>query len=238
MRFYIGPDRRRGPAYGRSVDDELLERLSRLDSCALSDALDSFGMSGVVLGLAALSGCRRIAGRAVTVKLGPDDGRESKRHLGTAAVEAAGSDSIIVVDHDGRTDVAGWGGILSLAASGKGVRGAIIDGACRDIDEARALDFTLYARTGVPRTARGRIIELDWNVPVQLAGIEIAPGDLILGDGSGIVVLPASRAPELIARAESIADREALMAAAVRSGRPVSQVMAGDYEDMLKGQGA
>ena len=221
-----------------SVDDELLERLSRLDSCALSDALDSCAMTGVVLGLLALCGSRRIVGRAVTVKLGPDDGRETKRHLGTAAVEAAGSGSIIVVDHCGRLDVAGWGGILSLAASGKGVRGAVVDGACRDIDEARALDFTLYGRAGVPRTARGRVIELDWNVAVQIAGISIAPGDFILADSSGIVVLPAGRAVDLIVRAEAVIDKEALMAKAVRAGTPVSEVMAGNYENMLKGQKA
>jgi 4-hydroxy-4-methyl-2-oxoglutarate aldolase len=215
--------------------DDLLERLAKLDSCAVSDALDFAGISGVALGLTELTSRRRVVGKAVTVKLGPDDGRRSKRHLGTAAVEAAGQQSLIVVDHDGRTDVAGWGGILTVAAVRRGVAGVIIDGACRDIDEARALDFPVYGRVGVPRTARGHVIERDWNVPVCIAGIEVSPGDLVIADSSGIAFVPSARAPELIAIAETIARKEAEMADAVRAGTPVSQVMAGEYENMLKG---
>lgn len=168
------------------------------------------------------------------MKLGPDDGRASKRHLGTAAVEAAGEGSIIVIDHEGRADVAGWGGILTLAASRRGVAGVVIDGACRDIDEARALDFPVYGRVGVPRTARGRILEQDWDVPVHIAGVEVSPGDLVIADGSGIAFIPAGRAQELIAIAEAVAGKEAAMADAVRAGTPVSEVMAGNYENMLK----
>ena len=118
-------------------DDKLICRLLALDSCAVSDALDREKIRGVALGLAPLSTLRRIAGRAITVQLATDDGRERTRHLCTAAVEVAGPESIIVVAHRGRLDVAGWGGILSTAASVRGVAGVIVDGAVRDLDETR-----------------------------------------------------------------------------------------------------
>ena len=216
------------------TSNTLLERLARLDSCAVSDALDSLQMSNVLLGLSALSSQKKIAGTAVTVKLGENDGRASKRHLGTAAVEAGDANSVIVVQHEGRTNVAGWGGILSTAASKKGIAGVVIDGAARDVDQSRELDFPVYGRNPIPITARGRMIELDWNIPVTLCGVSIAPGDYILADGSGVVAIPAAQAEAVINTAEKIMHKEQLMEAAVKAGRPVSEVMGANYEDMLK----
>lgn len=216
------------------MNDKMIERLGCLDSCAVSDALDSQQISGVVFGLNQLAAKRRAVGRAITVKLGEDDGRKTKRHLGTAAVEAGDANSIIIVEHNGRTDVAGWGGILTLAASKRGIAAVIIDGASRDVDEARDLDFPIYGRAGVPRTARGRIIEHDWNVPVQISGVTVVPGDLVIADGSGVVVIPQDEAETIVKLAETIVRKEALMADAVRRGMPVSEVMGTNYEDMLK----
>jgi 4-hydroxy-4-methyl-2-oxoglutarate aldolase len=214
---------------------DLVARLAKLDTCAVSDALDSLDMSGVALGLAGLSSQRKIAGRAVTVTLGAADGRAAHRHLGTAAVEAGGPGTVIVVQHNGRTDVAGWGGVLSLGAKTKGVEGVVIDGACRDVDEAREFDFPVFARVGVPRTARGRVIEYAWNDPVSVCDVTVAPGDYVLADGSGVVFVPADRADAVIAIAEKIVRKERLMAKAVRDGAPISAVMGADYEEMLKG---
>lgn len=211
----------------------LLDRLARLDSCALSDALDRLGISGVALGLSALSAGRRIVGAAITVQLGPDIGQGSKRHLCTAAVDAAGPDHIIVVAHQGRTDVAGWGGILSKGARRNGVAGIIIDGACRDVDESREMDLTVYARACVPITARGRVVEVDWNVPVSLSGIEVSPCDLVLADASGVVFVPLARAEEVIVMAETIVRKEQLMAVQVDNGKAMVEVMGMDYEAML-----
>jgi regulator of RNase E activity RraA len=214
--------------------DELLQRLSKLDCCAISDALDRSGIRGVILGLQQLSTAKRIVGEAVTVKLGPDDGRASKRHLCTAAVEASGPGKIIVVAHNARVDAAGWGGILSLSASLRGVEGVVIDGACRDLDESREFNLPVYARAAVPVTARGRVIEYEWNIPVDLSGITVAPMDLLIADASGVVVIPRAQATEIIALAETIVRKERLMAADVRAGKPVSAVMGANYENMLQ----
>ena len=213
--------------------DSLIVRLAKLDTCVVSDALDRLGIKGVALGLSAVSAGRRISGRAVTVQLRPDDGRGSKRHLCTAAVDASGPANVIVIDHAGRTDVAGWGGILSKGASRNGVKGIVIDGACRDVDESREMDLPVYAKACVPITARSRIIEVSWNSIVTIAGIEVAPGDLVLADGSGVVFVPQARAEEVIDAAEVMAAKERMIAAEIERGGPMTAVMGINYEAML-----
>lgn len=216
------------------MSNPLVERLAKLDTCAVSDALDGLGIAGVVVGVSAVSHGRRIAGEAVTVKLGSDDGRGSKRHLCSAAVDAAGPGKIIAIEHNGRTDVAGWGGILSRGAARNGVEGIVIDGACRDVDESREFGLAVYAKAPTPTTARTRILEYDWNVPVTLAGVSVSPGDLVIADGSGVVFVPAAQAEAVIAAAERIAAKERLMAQAVDRGQAISEVMGANYEGMLR----
>lgn len=215
--------------------EQLVERLRKLDTCAVSDAMDSLGLQGVVLGLRPMWPCPRIGGRVVTVKLVRRTGNEtSTRHLGTAAVVAASPGDIIVVQHRDREDAAGWGGILANAAKTKGVQGVIVDGPARDIDETRDVGLPLYARSAVPLTARGRIVEESCNEPILMGDIAVAPGDLVLADWSGVVFLPTARAEEIIAAAEAIAAREALMTKDVLAGVPVTEVMGANYETMLQ----
>jgi regulator of RNase E activity RraA len=213
--------------------NELVIRLGRLDSCAVSDALDKIGLKGVVLGVRPTWPCPRIAGRAVTVKLKPAGEEKPKQHLGVDAIAAAAPGDIIVVAHSGRLDVSGWGGILATAARLKGVGGVVIDGACRDIDEYRELGFPVYARAGVPITARGRIVQQFFNQEIEFGGISVKPGDLVIADGSGVVFIPAGRAEEVLGEAELIAAKEAEMVKDVLAGRPVAEVMGINYEAML-----
>jgi 4-hydroxy-4-methyl-2-oxoglutarate aldolase len=214
--------------------NDLVQRLAKLDSCAVSDALDRAKIKSVILGLSQLSTAKRIVGEAVTVKLGPDDGRPAKRHLCTAAVEASGPGKIIVIAHNGRQDAAGWGGILSLAATLRKIEGVVIDGACRDLDETREFALPVYGRVAVPITARSRVIEYEWDVPVELSGVRVAPADLVIADASGVVVVPAAQAAAIVTAAEMIAQKEQLMAVDIRAGKLVSVVMGTNYESMLQ----
>lgn len=212
--------------------DNLVERLLQLDTCAVSDACDRLGLPGSALGIAPLSPPAKIAGRIVTVKLGEANGRTAARHLCTGAIEAANAGDVIVIENP-RLDAAGWGGILSAAAKTRGVAGVVCGGAARDIDESRELEFPVFAKAAVPRTARGRVIEETFNEPIEIEGITVTPGDLVLADGSGVVFLAAGRAEEILQNAEMIAAREAKMKEAVMAGDPVSEVMGRDYETML-----
>src|ERR1700738_2497960 len=90
----------------------LAARLARLDTCCVSDALDRLGLDGAPLGLQPMWPCPRIAGRVITVRLRrAEPGEHAPRHLGTAAIEAGGPGSVIVIEHHDRADAAGWGGI-------------------------------------------------------------------------------------------------------------------------------
>jgi regulator of RNase E activity RraA len=203
-----------------------IERLGRLDTCAISDALDHLNLKGAVIGIRPMWPCPRIAGRATTVKIVPAGLTRPEHHLATPAVEQAEEGDIVVIDNASRTDVSSWGGILSNAAQVKGIRGVVIDGASRDIDEAREIGFPVYARGGVPVTARGRIIQESYNTLIQCGGVQVRPGDLVLADGSGVTFVPQERAAEVLETAERIVSREAVMTEAVRAGRSVVEVMA------------
>jgi len=218
-----------------AADRSLAARLRALDCCALSDALDRLGLPGVVSGLAPLSGSGRIAGRVVTVRLdagAPPPG--PPRHLGTAAIERARPGDIIVVEQRTGIEAGAWGGILTLGAMLRDIAGVIADGLVRDIDEARALGFPVFARGCTARTARGRIVERSTGKPVEIGGVTVACGDWAVADGSAAVFIAADRLDEVLSTAERIAAREALMAEALRAGRPITEVMGADYEHLLR----
>jgi regulator of RNase E activity RraA len=213
---------------------DALDRLALVDTCAVSDACDRLGLDNqVVSGLDNLTGRQRIAGRAVTVLLGPPNAAPSGRHLCTAAVEAAGPGDVIVVAHEGRRDCAGWGGNLSRAAQARTVAGTIVHGAVRDVDEAADIGYAVYATGATPRTARGRTQEHAWNVDVDINGVIVRPGDLVVADATGIVVIPAAHADGVLDLATTIVSHEAAMAAAIAAGTPISTVMGATYEQML-----
>lgn len=217
------------------ASDPRVERLSRLDCCAVSDALDKLKLTGVVTGLPRLATSRRIAGRAVTLRLGVGSARSGPaRHLGTAAVEAAGPGDVIVVEQRSGIDAGSWGGILSLGAKLRGVAGVVADGPVRDVDEAEGHDFAVFARACTARTARGRIVELATNEPVMIGDVRVAPGDYVVADGSAVVFVRAEDIDRALEAAELIAGREALMAQALREGKPITEVMGATYEHMLK----
>ena len=214
--------------------DPLLERLSRLDSCAVSDALDKLGLKGSITGLERLATDQRIVGRVLTVRLEAAEGRSNTRHLCSAAIEAATAGDIIVVEQRTGLDAASWGGNLSIGAQVKGVRGVIVEGPVRDVDDSRRLDFPVFARSHTARTARGRIIETATNQPILVGDVTVHPGDVVIADGSAVVFVAQGDFERVLETAEQIMAKEDLMAQALRAGTPIGQVMGANYEQMLK----
>jgi 4-hydroxy-4-methyl-2-oxoglutarate aldolase len=213
---------------------DVLSRLSRLDTCVVSDALDKLGLAGVAAGLNRLATDKKLAGQVLTVKLEAANGRLAERHLCTAAIEAAHAGNILVVEHHSRTDCAGWGGLLSRAAMVKGIPGVIVDGLCRDIDESREIGFTIFARGVIPATARGRIIETDFNCPITVDSVVVRPGDWVIADGSGVVFIGPENVDAVLNQAEQLVAREATLLKDIEAGIPVSQVMSRTYEHMTR----
>jgi len=215
---------------------DVVARLAGLDVCCISDAMDALGIVGVVDGLSPLWEGAKVVGRAVTTRLeaGPAPAADIPVHLGARAIEACAPGDVIVVDNGGRDTMGSWGGLLSMAASMRGVAGVVTDGACRDIDEARELRFPVFGRGGAVRTARGRVHETTCGEPVSLAGVTVHSGDIVAADGSGVAVIPAADAERVADRAEQIAQRERAMQEELRAGTAVSQVLGASYEHLLR----
>ena len=217
------------------MSDDLLQRLGRLDACAVSDALDQLSLPASVTGLVSLAAKGRVFGRVVTVRLaaGSPPPGAPPRHLCTAAIDRAKPGDVVVVEQRTGVEAAGWGGILSNAARLKGLSGALVEGLARDVDEAADIGFPVYARAATARTARGRVYEIETGGAVTVSEVTVSEGDYVVADRSGAAFIPAARAAEVIAAAEKIVEREAVMTKAVLRGAPVSRVMGGDYETML-----
>ena len=218
------------------VAAERVKRLKRLDCCAVCDALDKLKLPGAVTGLPQRSGTGRIAGRAITVKLGtgaPPPG--PARHLGCTAIEAAGPDHVIVVEQKSGVEAGCWGGLLSLGAKVRGVAGVVADGPVRDIDEAIGYEFPVFSRALTSFTARGRVVEQGTNVPVEIGAVTVQAGDYVLADRSAVIFIAERDIERVLDAAEQIVAKEAAMAKAILAGTPIGQVMGGNYEHMLKG---
>jgi len=214
---------------------DMVARLNRLDSCAVSDALDKLGLKGAVAGIVPLTCARRIAGKVLTIRLGVGEPPPGvPRHIGTTAIEAANPGDIIVVEQRSGLNAAAWGGILSRGAKLRGVAGTIAEGPVRDVDEAREVDYPVFGRSATPSTARGRIVELANNQPIVVGDIGVKAGDYAIADSSGVVFIAAEEIDRVLASAENIAAREAAMAQALADGEPITKVMGANYENMLR----
>lgn len=213
-----------------------VQRLRRLDACTVSDALDKLQLQGVVNQVPQRSGQHKIAGAVVTLKVGigtPPNG--APRHLGTLAIGAATTDHIIVIEQRSNIDAGCWGGLLTLGARMRGIAGIVADGPVRDIDEARATSFPIFATALTARTARGRVVELGTNVRIAPWGVDVLPEDYVIADRSAVVFIAAREIDRVLDTAEAIAAREATMAKALVEGEDPAQVMAANYENLLKG---
>lgn len=219
-----------------NFDAERRRRFEALSTTNVSDAMDALGIRGATYGIRPMwYTMDRVLGPAVTLKMTAAGETKGKYHLGVKAIDAARSGDVIVVDNGGRIDTSCWGGVLATGAKLKGISGVVIDGACRDLDECVEVGFSVYARGTVVATARGRVQEEATNVMVQFGGVQVRPGDIIMGDKSGVVVVPAERVDEVLEKAESLFQKEEAMVAMIREGKTMTEMDdAFQYEKMLK----
>ena len=211
------------------------KRLEKLSTTNLSDALDKIGIRGAVIGIRPLFGMPKVIGRAVTIKMTAAGMVKSKRHLGVDAIATAGPGDVIAIDNRGDLYNNCWGEILSCAAKKKGILGVFIDGAARDIDVCQEIAFPVFARGIVPITARGRIMQEDFNCVIRLGDVQVRPGDILAGDVNGLVVIPPEKIEEVILAAEEIFEKEEQMKADILKGMDILEVdKKYNYEQMLK----
>jgi regulator of RNase E activity RraA len=219
----------------KEFDDKYRKRFERMATTNVSDALDKVGVRGAVIGVRPMFDCPKVVGRAVTIKITAAGMIKSKHHLGVRAIDSAVAGDVIVIDNRGDLHNNCWGEILSMGAKMKGVQGVVVDGAARDIDACRDFGFPVYARGTVPLTARGRIMEESFNEVVRIGDVQVRPGDVVMADVNGVVVVPVEKLDEVLAAAEEILKKEEAMIDELRRGVPILEVdQKYAYDSMLK----
>lgn len=198
------------------MNADAIERVSRLDTATISDALDRRGVDGVCRGILPRSPAFRMAGRAYTVKYVPFD----PSNPGTVGdyIDDLQPGTVVVLDNGGREDMTVWGDILTELASRKGLAGTVIDGPNRDIALCLELNYPVFSRSYSMRTGKDRVQVEDEQVPVTIGGVTVNPGDLLRGDADGVLVIPREHESEILDAAETIQQTEDRIRMAIRDG--------------------
>lgn len=169
----------------------------------------------------------KIAGPAVTVlERAAQESRPPEHAL--QAIDEAEAGSIIVIgmeDPEQARNVAQWGGLMTAGAVARGLGGAVLDAGTRDVMEIRQAAFPVFSRTVIPSSTVGRYVTVGLNLPVVCGGVLVHPGDLIVGDADGVVVVPRAQAAEVLAAAQQIEETEARMTQAIGRLRSIRKAV-------------
>lgn len=208
------------------VSDELVRALGGIGTSTLANALDAVGFEGVVDGLAPVIPGMRCAGRAVTVleTTAARGSFSSPEFRVGEMIDAAGPGDLVVVANAGAC-VSTWGGTAALAAKLRAIGGLVVDGGVRDRAEIAEAGFPVFARHVTPRTGRTRVRVEAIGAPVSVAGVRVEPGDVVVADDTGIVVVPARHAREVLETARRLAAEDAEARRALEAGATFSEVM-------------
>ena len=210
-----------------SSENKDLVRLQKIPTSTLANALDKYGVyenifqniNGIVPGL-------KVIGPAITVKeiTGEANTFESSDFAVGAIIDVAKPGEVIVIE-EGGAPYSTWGGMASLAAKVKGIAGIVVDGGVRDFEEIKDLNFPVFSRYLTPTTGRTRLKVDQLNVPVNVGSVRVCPGDIIVGDGTGILSIPSSGLREITKIAERYVQDDSQAAIEIRSGLSFSEAM-------------
>ncbi len=200
--------------FRRASAEDAVEMLLKVSTPNISDAMHR---TGDLRGLARMAGAGRFVGRAVTVRTYPGDWAKP-----VEAIDTAGPDEVIVVDSGG-APVAVWGELATESCRQRRIKGVVIDGAVRDIDDIRKMDFSVWARHLSPTAGEPKGFG-EINIPVRVGGVEVEPGDWLVGDDTGIVRIPRARLVEITNRAMDCLERENRIREEIREGSTLSAV--------------
>jgi 4-hydroxy-4-methyl-2-oxoglutarate aldolase len=194
---------------------EVVERFRDADPPDLADAMNKSGAMREILPMyRPMSKC---VGPALTVKVPTGDALMIRK-----AMSLAQPGDVIVIDGRGATSRSLWGGNRSAVGARGGVAGVIVNGGVRDVDETRALALPLFARAVCPMASAssgpGEV-----NFPIACGGVVVHPGDIVVADEEGIVVVPRADAEDVYRAWRRVVDRERAWSAAAGAGRPAGE---------------
>lgn len=182
----------------KTKDEEIREILGKVSTPNISDAMHrAYSMKGVY----PLRRETKIVGKAVTVYTMQGDWAKS-----VEAIDVAGKGDIIVIKTAGDEEAV-WGELASHSCLNKGIEGVVVDGAVRDVDDIRELDYPIFAKKEIPNAGESKGFG-EINVKIICGGLEVNPGDWIVGDDNGVMVLPKQQAYEIARRALEVKNHE------------------------------
>ena len=205
----------------------LLERFDEVVKCYSASCVfaDVMYRTGVMSSSIKPAFKAKAVGQAITVQLSKGDLVDPLK-----ALEMGQPGDIIVVDAGGDTETSVCGGLMGGLAKNRGIRGMIVDGAGRDIDELEDIAWPIWSKAIVPRGTHtmfsNRKEELSINVPIACGGITVNPGDFVIADTIGVTVVPLLRAAEILQLAHEQADREQRTREWVAKGKTVEDLLA------------
>ncbi len=214
-----------------AVGDPLIAGFKSTYAASVSDAVELVtGKNGTMRHDMKLMAGTTLVGRAVTALARPATPEQSTPTLATKhsveMIDEAKSGEVGVIVMEGTLDIAAMGNLMATAAIERGMAGMVLDGAIRDMWDIRRMGLTVYARSKSPRTTVGHYATVAKNVPVECAGVTVRPGDIIVADEDGVVVVPRERAEEVLKQAQAIDDRERGMFPFIRQFKSLQQAIA------------
>ena len=199
----------------KSPDEEIRSLLLQVSAPNVTDAMHRKGaMSGIV----SICGNVKMVGRAITVQTVAGDWAKP-----VEAIDVARKNEVIVINNDGALHIAPWGELATLSCVKKGISGVVIDGAVRDVDDIRTMKFPIFAKAVVPNAGEPKGFG-EINAEIQCGAQYVRPGDWIIGDESGVVVIPAERAYEIARRALEVRKNEERIREEIRRGSTLAEV--------------
>lgn len=209
-------------------DAEILARYEKLYTGAISDVLREHVLMDQALPgtLQVLRPERTVAGFAFTVKSAPSTRVSGELTFRTHMLEQIPRESFIVWDTTGDTEGTLWGGVMTATAVGMGVRGAVIDGGIRDTAQILQKDFPIFYKYRSPNGSLGRCLISHYQVAVKIGSVWVRPGDIVVGDIDGVIVVPRGIAMAVLERAEQILGNEKEIFRWVAEGDSLQEITA------------
>lgn len=198
-----------------SLEEEIVSLLRSVSSSNISDAMHR---KGAMRGIHPLIPGKKIVGKAITVQTFAGDWAKP-----VEAIDLAGPGDVLVI-YNGSNNIAPWGGLATLSCKIKGVEGVVVDGAVRDLQEIRPMDYPLFSSDVVPNAGDPKGMG-EINSEIVCGGQTVRPGDYIVGDDSGVVVIPKERAYEIARRAKEVEKTENRLFEEISRGKTLSQVV-------------
>ena len=217
------------PPAAAPLAPDTLARLRRVSTPTLCTQLFRLGFRSVFLeGVRPVTAGARMAGEAVTVRFAP--AREDVATYETLgnpaypqrhAIEHVEAGRVLVMDCRGVSGAAGAGDILVARLRARGAAGLVLDGGIRDWESVQASGLPVYALGPAAPAHVARLVAVDENVPIGCAGVHVRPGDVIVGDGEGVVCVPRAVADTVAERGLEQEALEAFLLDKVRAGAPL-----------------